>query len=166
MKDFTTWKQEIWQDIEGIGRKLEPDDDWTPVVLMESDKVRTVMPINHLLDSADHKEVLARALPMVMKKVRPAYAAMVVLSWMLTRPATLGREEVDHLQETGIADHPDRTEVLMVRFCDGQTEEFWAVPITRTSDAPPQLGERELFKGPFEGRFGHVLLDAMKAAKA
>lgn len=83
--------------------------------------------------------------------------AFIDEAWTLTTPA-ITPEEIRRIARRGLADHPDRVEVLMYQAEDESGSATGHRVITRPLKGKPQLGELEIFRSTqSEGRFVGML---------
>ena len=107
--------------------------------------------------AADKAEVVQRL-------VRPAIAEMGAkrIAWVATvftldlegKSAADADQAVARLMRSGIADHPDRRESLIVNAMDADVVETRITRVVRTASAPPTLGPWEDFNRAGEGLLG------------
>jgi hypothetical protein len=91
----------------------------------------------------------------VHELVRPAIAGTgaSMLAWVTTvftldlvgKSEAEANEAIARVLRSGIADHPDRRESLIVNAIDGESVETWVARVIRTADAPPTLGRWQDF---------------------
>lgn len=132
--------REIGQDF------TDPEDDWAPVMMVVTDKELGMLGIQ-IPDSEQHKTMLFRtAIPMGIKQSmngKPQTVGMITSAWSLDAVGNPDHQE--WLQNRGphdqIADHPDRTESLMLYLADKQTQELWTAKILRDGEQAPALAE-------------------------
>jgi hypothetical protein len=150
-----------------IGRTLGPDDDWSPVLLLESrEELRLVVPLHDLFHESLGslgKDLAAAVFPELVARADAWLAGFVATSWMVTGPKENVRIGADGTTlEEGIppSEHPDRVEVVGLFVASADTEQFHTAEIVRRAGRPPALrpwlfvGGEEMSLG---GRFGNAL---------
>ena len=142
--------------VDKVVRSLEgPLDDFGPfMVAVPGDGSQP-----RLLDLPDgllSGEAAGKA-EVVQRLVRPAIAEMGAkrIAWVATvftldlegKSDAEAGQAVARLMRSGIADHPDRRESLIVNAMDADTVETRITRVVRTASAPPTLGPWEDFDG-------------------
>lgn len=141
----------------------EPDDDWEPMLLMETeDEEMGMAPLGPLMTDEMHKDVLANyVLPEAIRAFRPRVIIMVMSTWT----SLIASEHMGTDKHIPPSKQPDRSErLLLLEFTrEGIGRQGWA-QIVRHEDKPPTLGEWDDFPADaFGGRFVDPILAAMKA---
>ena len=125
--DFEQWKEVIFENIETIGKGLDKDDDWTPVIIFKNDRERQGGVI--VLVGMEGQEGLP-AVTAALTEIRPTTIARIEMGW------AANYEEGNTARP---ADRPDKKEVLTVQFAesgrDGRHELWWA-DVDRSGDHP------------------------------
>lgn len=122
----------LFRAVEDVGAALEPDDDWTPILLMLSETELMVAP---LMD--DEGQDLTRDLPALtslISKVRPAMVGRVGMGWASN----------DMKDSRPVSQREERQEVLIIQIVEpGARQEVWISEVIRHDDAPPEIKEWE-----------------------
>lgn len=142
--------------VDKVVRSLEgPLDDFGPFIVAvpgDGSQARLLDLPDALLsgEAADKAEVVQRL-------VRPAIAEMGAkrIAWVATvftldlegKSNAEADQAVARLMRSGIADHPDRRESLIVNAMDADAVETRITRVVRTTSAPPTLGPWEDFDG-------------------
>lgn len=150
MSGFDEWKQSHLDTIEAIGKELDKDGDWLPVIVYERQGLDIgVLPLVGMGGQ--------EGLPLVtaaLAKIQPTRIARIEMGWAAN--FVEGSEQRP-------TDRPDRYEVVMAQFCeagrDGQHELWWAT-VDRSGEHP-RLNEWELV-----GDFGGAVAEATRLAMA
>jgi hypothetical protein len=138
-----------------------PFDDFGPFLIAvpgDRSQPRLVDLPNELLngDAAGKAEVVERlVLPTIAETgaKRIAWVATVFTLDLEGKSEADANEAVRRLMASGMADHPDRRESVVVNALDADAVETWVARVGRTAIAPPTLGPWEDF-----GAGGHRLL--------
>jgi hypothetical protein len=131
-----------------IGSLTGPLDDIGPFMITaggDSSKARLFdLPDESVMGDAGRKAKTVHEL------VRPAIAGTgaTLLAWVTTvftldlvgKSEAEAHEAMARVMRSGIADHPDRRESLIVNAIDAESVETWIARVVRSADAPPTLG--------------------------
>ena len=154
--------------ISQIGQTLDPDDDWTPVLLLESrHEERFVVPLGSLFhaDVASFgKDLAAAAMPELVARADAWLAGFVSTAWMVVgprEPVEIAADGSTLLQGTPPSESPDRIEVVSLFVASADTEQHHSAQIVRRRGRPPALRPWIVVAGGGEvtlgGRFGNAL---------
>jgi hypothetical protein len=141
----------------------EPDDDWTPVLFMETKEgEQGIMPLHEFMGAEPMKDLLANALiPMTINEFKAVKIVMVLSVWSSEKSVQALKEDkyVPPSQQDDREEH-----VLLVEMTrEGVQRHSWA-KIIRHKSKPPTLGEwNETTATGFDGRFVDPLVKALKA---
>lgn len=138
-----------------VGREFtHPDDDWAPVVLLETPRGFELAQI----EIPEDKDLFAFVLSSLIAEKQASAVAMVTSAWMLT-----GDPAQEHVRGgPPPSEHPERREVVFVTCLsrDPDEDEGWCAPIFRSQDRPPRLGHFEHFgsaESTVGGRFAYAI---------
>lgn len=166
---FEQFRDHVLLVIRKVGRTFdEPDDDWVPVVFAYNpavSKIETISP-TEMLDTPRGKDFFADiALPVMLTGSGALYAAFLSSAWTVSLenlPVVEARALAEQLSRTGVSNHPDRREILMVQVATAERCENWHAQIVRRTDGPPQLGDWHRQEGQSEGRFANAVQRALQ----
>lgn len=168
MTELTTdsFGAEIRDQVVTVGNGFkQPDDDWLPMLWIETQDDMVLMPVPlELFDSAAHKDMLVYAIGSILKANKAKRYALLLNGWTIKIDRREG-ETIEQAQErfhaihdewTGHYDqHPNRGEVLSLHVGDRQKLETWTCEIQRTAGAPPTLTPWEQASAD-DGRFAQI----------
>lgn len=147
---FETERRRALEMVEIVGHGIEPDGDWTTVLIAEGEQSG----VFGLALSKEHWPALIRY---VGREYKPRFVALVVSVWTVF-PS-------DGKMPTGsLSVHPDRKEQVVVEMCDGNRVESWVAAVQRRPGLSPvleswkQLGETRTLGGKWSGRLAGVTL--------
>jgi hypothetical protein len=190
MATLAEFTDEIRKDVAGLCETLDPDDDLFPCLMVPRDDIvdpqsgRPTMVLIHVGEffTGQHgKDAFVQmALPTLIRKFEAKQVALVAPMWMakMDIPDQAERERVMKIwKQGGVAALPDKykTEGVMVRISDGETEIAAMADLTRHEGAAPTIewnAETEsIFNSPpadarSEGRMrGGFLIESFRIAK-
>jgi hypothetical protein len=120
------FRDSILRGVEDIGKTLKGDDDWTPCLLMETERGFNAMPLvtedGRVLDQLE----MLKLVPPALTEIRPTIVCKVQTGWMRAP------DEEPH----------QRNEVVIVQVYAKGVSELWMAGIDR-SGKRPQVGEWE-----------------------
>ncbi|MDA0179741.1 hypothetical protein OJ997_05510 [Solirubrobacter phytolaccae] len=130
-----------------------PFDDFGPFIVAvpgDGSQPRLVDLPNELLTGeaagkADVVQGLVRPLIVETGAKRIAWVGTVFTLDLEGKSEAEANEAIRRLMASGIADHPDRRESVIVNAMDAETVETWVARVGRTAIAPPTLGQWEDF---------------------
>jgi hypothetical protein len=158
---FTHSRDQYLRMVRSVGEHFtRPDDDWAPVMFVESRRGIEIVAIGpDYLASAEAKEKLAlEVIPSFVSERRGYRVALVTSSWFTSYALPAGLD----LQLPPLLSEPGRHEVVTVQVADIGRQELWFAKIERFKIAPPRLGEWQLFEGDLVGRFAVSLRRAFR----
>lgn len=138
--------------VEKVMRSLEgPLDDFGPFLVAvpgDGSQPRLVDLPNELLsgEAAGKAEVVQRLVRPTITETGAKRIAWVTTVFTLDlegKSEAEANDAIRRLMASGIADHPDRRESVIVNAMDAETVETWVARVGRTAIAPPALGPWE-----------------------
>jgi hypothetical protein len=166
--DFEKFRTLILDTAADLGKTFtKPDDDWGPALFLWTAKGLSVSDLAGLFYNNDTKDRAAPALATLFRRTKPTLAALVSGAWQhrIEADGPLAGLAVDMALALGVADHPDREEVLMLQAASAAgDDELWVAPIHRSADRPPTLGDWQRCRDPGTGRLAGALGRAFRAA--
>ena len=157
--------------VEDIGKKLDPDDDWMPVLFLEKDKEVAVIGMM-MMDNNETKNMCAKMITTVISLTNPDSACFITTAWMSTTNDAFkdaSHEEINEAYRQGYipppSQDPDRIEIVSA-VCIGvrgenDGEGFMIGEIERHTDKAPTIKKWDVHQDGdlhLTGRFA----DAMK----
>lgn len=157
----------VCEVVEEIRTTLPPDGDFMPVVHVFDDESRmTVVGLDtQLLSTSFGKQFLFEGLlcPMV-DRLGGRQVVCVMTAWMLAMNGEDAEEKMREAMESGLENHPEHVECVIVNGIDPLHTHIRTAQITRHENAPPTLGEWDIWPSGenivLEGR----MIDPLQAA--
>lgn len=180
---FEAFRDTVKMGVKVIGESFtNPDDDWTPVLMIWGRKGMDVVGIDgRWFNTTQGKDELAkRVLPREIAKRGATMFAFVQSVWMVQIRVPDDDPEAQVQFEQALADaqaqrihqRADRVEMVHLFAADRFRVEMWHAPIARSPFAPPTLGEWVLFGegdpnvrfewGSYSSRFVKPLIRALR----
>jgi hypothetical protein len=166
---------DLKRTVEEIGKGLDHDEDWIPVLSLYGKKPAIVgIPF---LGDPEVKDLIANKLiPGLIKQAKPDFAALVTLGWMKRYETTTIEGAAEQARDEArfapgnIADRPGKSECLVIQICakDGAEHQLMAYVHRYPSGAPTlewfHDSAVDMPKDQSGGRFPDALRAGMEAA--
>jgi hypothetical protein len=129
----------------------QPDDDWIPVVMIQSGDA--ILPV--VMQISDDKESTGKSLENLLRNTGAEQAVLISSSWVVS---FTGSNEVPEF--IPVRDQPDRKEVLVLTHATRDSIEMVMADIERHKSSAPTLGS---WSAPMDGLFVQgIFPDAMR----
>lgn len=143
----------------------KPDDDWTPVMFMQTDESDdlSIIPLEPYMGNDREKDILAEVLmPAAIKHLKATKVVMVLSVWAAE---VASPEELEPIRYVPPSQRDNRREMVMIveYTSDGVTRTASA-EIERHEGAPPTLGDWDDMDGAKLGD-GRMITPIVKALK-
>ncbi len=134
MLDFDKFREYVKGFVDGY--PSDPDGDWPPLVLLDTDTGLVVALLYGL--SPEEFPVAVRAL---VKEKKASAVALATSVWTLDKNFKTAEEAEREKAKYGrIENHPDKAESLILSISDRSRTETLHAVIIRSKDKPPTLG--------------------------
>lgn len=158
-------------------RFKEPDDDWAPMLILDTQDTRWIVPLIQLMNE-DTKGLLANYfIPGAILVTQAWCASFVTSAWGVFKYAQSEAEQekfkaarrYSDLLGEGVtpSSSPDREEVVLLNTLSKDQVDARIARIYRKKNSPPKLGKWDEFgKGTIGGQFFDPMREALKMVNA
>lgn len=163
---------DLKETLEGIGKTLEPDGDWIPVLVMYRGEQgdNAIIGIPELGDKAKKHLMAELVLPRFIKMAKPQYAALVTMGWAIQYDQSTLEGRAEQARDEAkfapgeIEPRPSKYECLAAYIIDknGKQRQMMAY-VHRYPTSSPVLQWHEGVSEIPEGKSGGRFPDAMRA---
>lgn len=158
--------KELQEMIEKVGKTLDPEDDWMPVLFLDKDNQLAMLGIP-FMENESQKDMCAFALYAAIKRTNPDRAFFVTTAWASSPIGNRFMSNEDFMEAIRQgwipqpSQDPDRKEIVNVVMLnkDGKSEMMTGF-IKRSKTKPPKIVRWKMHDQPetdVKGRFGDAM---------